>query len=990
MIPTINLDDRTFDDIRNEAIRLIPRYCPEWTNHNPSDPGIALIELFSWMTEMTLYRLNKVPAKTYLSMLELMGLSLTAPQSARVPVRFFPVDGCRKPVFVKGGTKVASVSSEGQSIIFETESDLRVCENRIISCVNRNGEKWSEACSDDGIEPFHLFDSCNSVEHTLYIMSPLFKYLRDGHGVQVSFEPVSEILSVNDEIINHIFWEYWDGRVWMPMETAPSMQGIKKQDDVVYLAGPADIQPCVVDGKEGLFVRAVLSDVPENINAVSVKGLRLRTIFEGDGFAPDLCISNSNAMYAVVDMNSSFRLFSEIPTFNEMFYISADEILKNKSAKAKITYAFSEVYVPDAENDSALFSYEYWNGKDWGMLDPERNEFLDGTFGFKQGGTVSFKIPKDISKTFVDNEEHYWIRVRLVTKDFSIGGTYIQDDAGNWGWQFNSKVQSPLISKIRIAYNAQKQRPESVISCSNFKWIDHNVLCGSSKRQGEIVLFNIEKDALPTLYLGFSDGLPEGDFPLYFKIDESAGMKNQSYNDLLQGFPGIKEERKSRFFSVAWEYWNGTCWNSIDVTDGTDSFHDSGFITFIIPHDAASCVLFNKECHWIRVVKLFGSFENVPVIESILMNVVYARNEDSYKNEIIGSGTGAPCQSFHVSHPTLLPGLELYVDEGSVPSDNELRMMASDGITIPYYKEKDHVWVKYKEVPNFYSSDAFSRHFVIDYSNGQIQFGDGIHGVNPPKGKFNIKAASYKVGGGATGNIAAHKIQFITQSIPYIAGCDNPFAAEGGADMETVEDLKSRAAGVFKSLNRAVTAEDFQWLSREASASVGRSFCLKDMNLRGEICTLVIPKMDADTSIQTKLVPSRELIRKVGDYLDERKLVGTVVRVSAPVYRDFDIRLSLVFKTNVFDYEGEKRKIEEQLYRYFHALYGGEGDGWEFGKYVTVGAVLKQLEKSSSILSVNETELFDREAGVNVEKLILKPDELPYLNSVAISERRVS
>lgn len=89
MIPTINLDDRTFDDIRNEAIRLIPRYCPEWTNHNPSDPGITLVELFSWMTEMTLYRLNKVPVKTYLSMLELMGLSLTAPQSARVPVTFF-------------------------------------------------------------------------------------------------------------------------------------------------------------------------------------------------------------------------------------------------------------------------------------------------------------------------------------------------------------------------------------------------------------------------------------------------------------------------------------------------------------------------------------------------------------------------------------------------------------------------------------------------------------------------------------------------------------------------------------------------------------------------------------------------------------------------------------------------------------------------------------------------------------------------------------
>ena len=64
-LPTPNLDDRTFDDIVEEAIRLIPQYCPEWTNYNPSDPGITLVELFAWMTEMILYRLNKVPDKVY-------------------------------------------------------------------------------------------------------------------------------------------------------------------------------------------------------------------------------------------------------------------------------------------------------------------------------------------------------------------------------------------------------------------------------------------------------------------------------------------------------------------------------------------------------------------------------------------------------------------------------------------------------------------------------------------------------------------------------------------------------------------------------------------------------------------------------------------------------------------------------------------------------------------------------------------------------------
>lgn len=55
-----NLDDRTYDDLVQEALSLIPTYAPEWTNHNPSDPGITLIELFAYLTEMLNYRLNRV------------------------------------------------------------------------------------------------------------------------------------------------------------------------------------------------------------------------------------------------------------------------------------------------------------------------------------------------------------------------------------------------------------------------------------------------------------------------------------------------------------------------------------------------------------------------------------------------------------------------------------------------------------------------------------------------------------------------------------------------------------------------------------------------------------------------------------------------------------------------------------------------------------------------------------------------------------------
>ena len=55
-----NLDDRRYADLVEEARALIPSYAPEWTNHNPSDPGITLVELFAYLTEMLVYRTNRV------------------------------------------------------------------------------------------------------------------------------------------------------------------------------------------------------------------------------------------------------------------------------------------------------------------------------------------------------------------------------------------------------------------------------------------------------------------------------------------------------------------------------------------------------------------------------------------------------------------------------------------------------------------------------------------------------------------------------------------------------------------------------------------------------------------------------------------------------------------------------------------------------------------------------------------------------------------
>ena len=84
-LPVPNLDDRRFQDLVDDAKRLIQQRCPEWTDHNVSDPGVTLIETFAWMTDLLLYRLNRVPDRNYIKFLELIGVRLFAPTAARAP-----------------------------------------------------------------------------------------------------------------------------------------------------------------------------------------------------------------------------------------------------------------------------------------------------------------------------------------------------------------------------------------------------------------------------------------------------------------------------------------------------------------------------------------------------------------------------------------------------------------------------------------------------------------------------------------------------------------------------------------------------------------------------------------------------------------------------------------------------------------------------------------------------------------------------------------
>jgi len=67
-----NLDTKTYEEISEEMVASIPKYTDKWTNHNPSDPGITILEMLSWIAETTLYRMNGIPNESYVNFLRLV------------------------------------------------------------------------------------------------------------------------------------------------------------------------------------------------------------------------------------------------------------------------------------------------------------------------------------------------------------------------------------------------------------------------------------------------------------------------------------------------------------------------------------------------------------------------------------------------------------------------------------------------------------------------------------------------------------------------------------------------------------------------------------------------------------------------------------------------------------------------------------------------------------------------------------------------------
>lgn len=236
-LPTVNLDDRRFDDILEEARRLIPQYCPEWTDHNASDPGIAIIEIFAWMTDLLLYRVNQVPDKLLIAFLEMIGVQLAPPRAAVAPVTLYLSAPQDTPLVITAGTEVATLRTEvNEATVFSTERAGVIRPPTLTGLFTANTlaqvrlDAEGTAGADTAGAVRHDLAQLGLPGHRFPIFQPeprpgdaLFLQLADDHSEHVLALSLGVELAGGAGVNpNHppYVWEAWQGGVgrWVPCE----------------------------------------------------------------------------------------------------------------------------------------------------------------------------------------------------------------------------------------------------------------------------------------------------------------------------------------------------------------------------------------------------------------------------------------------------------------------------------------------------------------------------------------------------------------------------------------------------------------------------------------------------------------------------------------------------------------------------------------------------------------------------------------------------
>jgi baseplate J-like protein len=658
----------------------------------------------------------------------------------------------------------------------------------------------------------------------------------------------------------------------------------------------------------------------------------------------------------------------------------------------------------DQPEVSPKLSWEYWNSRGWVAFKKEQ-DFEDGTKDFLIDGTITYILPDDIEPTEVSGQENYWIRARLVGGDYG-RETFLLKEETQDGVNNDTRtlelvsqkdsVTPPQIFSITIRYRlTEHEFPKQCLTFNNLDYIDQTSACQTSDKWfapfatlGELG----ENDK--GMYLGFAQRLAGGPVRVFFAAQEL------SYSEQTKPV-------------VEWRYRRENEWQRLSYEDATEGLIQQEILTLLVPQDFARVTRFGESLFWVRGSLVQGEYspEQLPVLSGIFPNTAWAFQAETITEEILGSSDGEAnqiLQFFKAStlptplplpKPSVLPGEIVRVREALSGEEragllDKLGERAVHDIIDAEGKVLE-TWVLWLEVSDFFTSTSTDRHYTLDRATGQLQFGDGRQGRIPPAGTDNIQAFSYQAGGGVLGNVAAGQIQTLVTAIAGVEATNNPVAADGGADTATLEAMLKIGPAMISHRNRAVTAEDFEWLARDASNKVVKARCLPNTDNNGRRATGWVNVIIVPQTNDAKPQPSFALQAAVRHYLQDHCANHLAapgrITISGPEYVDIDVEVTVVVDT--IDVASQvETAVRENLQRFLHPLTGGlEGTGWEFGRAVPASDVYVLLERIPGVDHV-EALVFRYNGNIAVDLVPVRPNALVasgnHRITVELRERR--
>jgi predicted phage baseplate assembly protein len=409
---------------------------------------------------------------------------------------------------------------------------------------------------------------------------------------------------------------------------------------------------------------------------------------------------------------------------------------------------------------------------------------------------------------------------------------------------------------------------------------------------------------------------------------------------------------------LCWEAYDGQSWVPCEVdSDTTGGFNRAGDVVVHVPPSHVASLDHQLRSGWLRARVTPPEdgqpfYSNSPLIKKVeaftVGGTIGAVQAEIVEEEVLGLSEGVPGQRFAVARPPVVPSGEPLVLEVS----------------------SDEGWQEWSPVSELAQSGPEDRHFVLDAVAGEVLLGpvvrnaDGTlrqYGAVPEKDAV-LRLRSYHTGGGGRGNVAKGAIRKARTSVPYVTRVENRHPASGGVDGEAVEEAMVRGPIMLRTLNRAVTAEDYELLAKEAAPEAARVKAVPAVTAEeaGGVRVLLVPAVDGEHGRLSfeQLVPPREMLSAVASYLDQRRTIGARVVIEPPSYQGVTVVTRLRARPWA-DLGRLEAAATDALYLYLHPISGGmDGTGWPFGRPVHVGEVYALLQRLAGVEIVEDLRLF--------------------------------